>query len=93
MGSTVLYVNACVRTESRTKRLAEKLLAKLDQSHEEICLEKIEFPAVDEGFLTMRDRLIARGDFQNPVFDLARQFSEAATIVIAAPFWDLSFIK
>jgi FMN-dependent NADH-azoreductase len=25
------------------------------------------------------------------VFDLARQFSEAETIVIAAPYWDLSF--
>ena len=91
MENTVLYVNACVRTESRTKRLAEKLLTKLDGSREEIHLEEIDFPVVDEDFLTMRDRLVSTGDFGNPVFDPAWQFSEAATIVIAAPFWDLSF--
>ena len=39
----------------------------------------------------MRDRLISERDLKNPVFDLARQFSEAETIVIAAPYWDLSF--
>ena len=39
----------------------------------------------------MRDRLISEGSLDSPVFDLARQFSEAETIVIAAPYWDLSF--
>ncbi len=39
----------------------------------------------------MRDRLISEGNLDSPVFDLARQFSEAETIVIAAPYWDLSF--
>ena len=29
MDRPILYVNACVRKESRTKRLAEKLLSKL----------------------------------------------------------------
>ena len=28
---------------------------------------------------------------KNSMFDLARQFAEAETIVIAAPYWDLSF--
>lgn len=88
---SVLFINACVRKESRTRALAEKLLMKLDKPYEEICLENITFPTVDEDYLNKRDRLIAEGDFQNPMFDLARQFSEAAAIVIAAPFWDLSF--
>jgi len=35
--------------------------------------------------------LLSKGDLQNPLFDLARQFAEAETIVIAAPYWDLSF--
>ena len=87
----ILYVNACVRKESRTRKLAEKLLAQLGKPYEEICLERLTFPVVNEGYLKERDRLIAQGDFQNPMFDLARQFSEAETIVIAAPFWDLSF--
>lgn len=87
----ILYVNACVRKESRTRKLAEKLLMKLDNPYEEIRLENITFPVVSEVYLNMRDRLISKGDFQNPMFDLARQFSEAETIVIAAPYWDMSF--
>lgn len=91
MEKQILYVNACVRKESRTKRLADKLLSKLGEPYEELCLEKIAFPIVNEEYLNKRDQLISAGDFQNPAFDLARQFSEAKTIVIAAPYWDLSF--
>ena len=91
MGSPILYVNACVRKESRTKKLAEKLLKKLDKPYEEVCLEKLDFHVVNQAYLDQRDLLISKGDFQNPMFALARQFSEAADIVIAAPFWDLSF--
>ena len=91
MEKRILYVNACVRKESRTKILAEKLLARLDAPYEEIRLETITFPATNEEYLNKRDLLLAKGDFQNPFFDLARQFSEAETIVIAAPYWDLSF--
>ena len=91
MEKQILYVNACVRGESRTGRLAEKLLSRLGKPYEELCLEKIAFPIVNEEYLNIRQQLISSGDFQNPAFDLARQFSEAETIVIAAPFWDLSF--
>ena len=91
MDRPILYVNACVRKESRTRRLAEKLLSKLDEPFEEIRLEKMVFPTSNDDYLNLRDQLVSRGDFQNPLFDLARQFSEAETIVIAAPYWDLSF--
>lgn len=91
MEKSVLLINACVRKESRTRRLAEKLLTKLNRPYEEVCLHENTFPVVNEEFLNMRDRLISEQDFSSPVFDLARQFSEAETIVIAAPYWDLSF--
>ena len=91
MDRPILYVNACVRKEARTRRLAEKLLSKLDKPFEEIRLEKMVFPTSNDDYLNLRDQLVSRGDFQNPLFDLARQFSEAETIVIAAPYWDLSF--
>ena len=91
MDKSILYVNACVRKESRTRRLAEKLLAVLDSPFEEVRLEEIAFPTSNEAFLNLRDRLIAAGDFQHSLFDLARQFSRAETIVIAAPYWDFSF--
>lgn len=91
MERPILFINACVRTESRTRQLTEKLLLKLNRSYEEVRLHEIAFPVADEDFLNMRDRLIAERDFENPLFDLARQFSESEIIVIAAPYWDLSF--
>ena len=91
MERPILFINACVRKESRTRRLAEKLLLKLDKPYEEVRLDRLNFPPVTEEYLRLRDRLITEIDFTDPMFDLARQFAEAETIVIAAPYWDLSF--
>ena len=91
MERPILYVNACVRKESRTARLAEILLLKLGKAYEEIRLEKVDFSTVNEEYLNKRDRLSFAEKYQDPMFDLARRFAEAETIVIAAPFWDLSF--
>ena len=41
--------------------------------------------------LALRDRLSAEGRFDHVLFHLARQFRDAEEILIAAPFWDLSF--
>jgi len=86
-----LFVNACVRRQSRTQRLARCLLARLDGETAELSLSETAFPVADEAFLCHRDRLIAASEFGDPLFDLARQFAEADQIVIAAPYWDLSF--
>ena len=91
MKKPILYVNACVRKESRTRKLAEKLLLRLGRPYEELRLEDVAFPSVGEAFLTRRDRLLSEGKLQDPLFDLARQFAEVETVVIAAPYWDLSF--
>jgi FMN-dependent NADH-azoreductase len=87
----ILFVNACVRTNSRTKKIADSLLEKLGGSVEEVRLEDVAFPATDQAFLNKRDKCIAEGDFSDTYFDLAKQFAAAETIVIAAPLWDLSF--
>ena len=87
----ILYIDACVRRDSRTRRLAERLLRALDAPCERLELEACAFPKVDEAFLAERDRRIAAGDFAAPMFDYARRFAAADEIVIAAPFWDLSF--
>ena len=86
-----LFINACVRQKSRTKELADCLLSKSDRPYEEVRLDTIDFPLVNESFLEKRDRLIQDQDFNNPLFDLARQFAAAEDIIIAAPYWDLSF--
>ena len=41
--------------------------------------------------LEKRERLISGQNKNDPMFYYARQFAEADEIVIAAPFWDLSF--
>ena len=87
----ILYINACVRQESRTKRLAEHYLKQQAGPVTELDLQQLHFPEVDEAFLAKRDRLCAEGRFDDPMFDLARQFASADSIVIAAPYWDLSF--
>ncbi len=87
----ILYINACVRSNSRTKILADYLLSETQEQIEELRLSEISFPKVDSAFLDKRDRLISTQQYDNPMFDLARQFARADKIVIASPFWDLSF--
>ncbi len=87
----VLFINACVRKQSRTRKLADSVLSKLEGEVQEIRLHELSFPVVDEAFLRNRDRLIDCGEFSDPLFDMARQFASADLIVIAAPYWDLSF--
>ena len=84
----VLYIDACVRKNSRTRRLADCLLNTLNAPYTRLRLEECVFPTVDEAFLEKRDRLLREGDFDNPVFAYARQFAQADEIIIAAPFWD-----
>ena len=86
-----LFINACVRRDSRTRLLADELLKRWDEPVEEVCLETLSFPVVDEAYITKRSALHAEGAFQDPIYDLARQFASADRIVIAAPYWDLSF--
>ena len=87
----ILFINSCVREGSRTKKLADSLLEKLNEDYVELKLEEIDFPKADEDFINKRSALTAKGAFSDPMFELARQFAEADKIVIAAPYWDLSF--
>ena len=87
----ILYINACVRTQSRTKKIAERLLEKLGEKAVEVKLSEVSFPKTNEEFLRKRDGYITAKNFDDSYFDMAKQFAKADTIVIAAPYWDLSF--
>ena len=91
MPPKILYINACVRKASRTKRLADQLISCLKGETEEVRLEEMRFGISDERFLAERDRLLAAGEYDHAMFAPARSFAAADLIVIAAPFWDLSF--
>ncbi len=87
----LLLIDACVRDGSRTRRLAKHLLDALGEPVSELRLAELAFSATDQAFLTLRDELTAKGDFAHPIFALAWQFAAADTVVVAAPYWDLSF--
>ena len=87
----ILFLNACVRKESRTRSLASYLISKLHDDVKTVQLSELDFPRADESFLKKRDACIEKGDYSAAMFDLAKEFAAADTIVIAAPFWDFSF--
>lgn len=86
-----LFINACVREESRTHRLAAALLERLGGQWEEVRLGDLDLQPLSEDRLNRRTALIEQKDYTDPMFDLARQFQCAEEIVIAAPYWDLGF--
>ncbi len=87
----ILFVNACPREGSRTLALAQYYLSKLDGTVEELKLFEENLLPLNDKTLALRDKLIARGDYDHPLFKYARQFIAADRILLAAPFWDLSF--
>lgn len=90
----LLYVDCLLRGDkSRTKRLADAFLSELGDSYEVEHLELVKTdlkPLLSED-LEKRDLLISQGKTDDPTFALARSFAEADDVLIAAPFWDLSF--
>ena len=85
-----LFINCCPRDSSRTERLAKKLLKKLGE-YDEVNPEKEGLVPMSKERLNYRTELLQKGDLSNDIFKYAKQFAAADTIVIAAPFWDLSF--
>ncbi len=93
----ILVIDACVRGEmSRTKKLLDKALSVLRGTHpdwifETVCLPEAGLRCLDRQSLEERDDLLAKKQVDHPRFALAHQFREADGIIVAAPFWDLSF--
>lgn len=87
----ILFINGCIRPESRTLVLANHLLSKLNGQVEEVNLEKEAIPALTGQSLKYRCDLLEAGKFDDPMLRYARQFKEADIIVMAAPYYDLSF--
>lgn len=92
----VLFVDCCIRREgSRSKKLAEYFLAELKKTREyeveTLCLMDENLSYFADGFFWQREALLEKNERQHPRFRYAHQFAAADKIVIAAPFWDLSF--
>lgn len=88
---TILFINACVRSESRTLALAKDFLAKQQGEIKEVNLQTANIAPLTRQTLAEREVLIRNGAWEHPLFDHAREFAKADHIVIAAPYWDLGF--
>lgn len=89
--SSVLFVNACMRgEESRTLKLCREYLSTKDQV-EEVDLVALKLAPFDGAMVNKRVQLQEAAQWDDAIFALSRQFSEADEIVIGAPYWDLSF--
>ena len=96
MMKKVLFVDCCIRREdSRSKQLADHFIGEImktgEYEVETLCLMDENLSYFSEGFFLQREKLLAEGNLSHPRFRYAHQFAEADKIVIAAPFWDLSF--
>ena len=87
----ILFVNACVRPNSRTLELAKHILKGLPGRVEEVKLYEQELSPLTLKEMEIRDKSAKSKDFSNGIFNLAKQFAKADTIVIGAPYWDLMF--
>lgn len=87
----ILFINACLREESRTLELTKHVLNTLQGEIQEVKLYDLDLQPLDLKGLAKRNFANINKDFSDKVFDLAKQFSKAETIVIAAPYWDLMF--
>lgn len=96
----LLFVDCCISQRgqaSRTRALADAFLEAFRAARPEAEIETVPPEALlalrpfDPDMLNDRDALAAVGAWDAPVFELARQFRAADRIVVAAPFWDLSF--
>lgn len=88
---SILFINACVRENSRTLVLAKSILNDMSGEVVEVNLNQENIAPLDRELLKKRENLIKSGNKTDPMFRYAKQFAEFDEIVIAAPFWDLSF--
>lgn len=89
----MLIIDCCVRgDESWTRKYYQAYLKKYGiKNADYLFLADQAFSPIDQDYLAKRDALRYAGAYDNALFDYARQFRDADEILVAAPYWDLSF--
>ena len=89
--SKLVIINACVRqADSRTLRIAQPVIDALSRRYETI---RYDLPEM-EGIVPLTPSLFAergRGDIPSWALEAAKNIADADRILIASPFWDMSF--
>ena len=85
----LIVIDACMRPESRTRRILAPVLERLKERYDTEVFELNDkgYPAVGGKMLGQRND----GYVPEHFVAMARKVAEADRIVIAAPFWDMSF--
>ena len=92
-----MYINAAInKANSRTDRLAQAYLEKqFEKGNVEIQTVSLAEEKNLQPLLWMqlqnRQESIDQKDFSTPYFRFARDFARADEVVIACPYWDMSF--
>jgi Acyl carrier protein phosphodiesterase len=94
MSKTALYIDCCIRgNASRTRTLADAFFSALPGEYQvtRLDLTREDLRPLAGRFFEEREALLARHELDHPRFRYAHQLAQADLVVIAAPFWDLSF--
>ena len=85
----LIFIDACMRAGSRTRRIASPIMAELGKKYsvETVDLTRNIYPVADNHTLEDRNQGIVPVEHAA----LAKKIAAADRIVIAAPFWDMSF--
>lgn len=93
----ILFVDACIRgKDSRTLQLSQVFLHTLKEMLPAVEVTTHRLPdmglqPVNAETLARKEKLCDACDWENPLFAAAREFQAADAVVIAAPYWDMSF--
>lgn len=85
----LIVVDACMHEGSRTRKIMEPVVAELSKRYsvEKIVLEADSYPVVGKKILEER----SSGYVPSGIVETARKIAMADRLVIAAPFWDMSY--
>ena len=85
----LIFIDACMRAGSRTRRIASPIIEELRKRYsvETVDLTRNIYPVADNYTLEDRNQGVVPAEH----VALAKRLAAADRIVIAAPFWDMSF--
>lgn len=87
----VLFLNACIRENSRTLKLCRAYLSRhcSEDTVEEVKVSQLPLQALLQETLEAREENIQKGQLEK--YGYAKAFAAADKIVIGAPYWDSSY--
>lgn len=86
---SLVYIDACMRKDSSTRRIAKPIISQLSERYTitKFVLNELPLEIVKEDRIQQR----MHGNYDPQSLSWAKKIRDADQIVIAAPFWDMSY--